>query len=78
MNGSHICNLEPNWLIQNNDRNLSGNKNFKEDDVRRCSYSYKDLSDIRSEISDGRRIDLDEDTDNYFNIYNKSKFYCFY
>jgi hypothetical protein len=50
------------------------NKNFKEDDIRSSSFhkrsksSATDFCDMKSEISDGRRIDLDGDVDslNYF------------
>lgn len=63
--------------IANSDRGISKNKNFKEDDLRNSiGHRFsKDFSDIRSEISEGRRIDLDEDGENYFEYHNKSKPY---
>lgn len=57
------------------ERNINSNKNFKEDDLRN-SVSHRisrDFSDIKSEISEGRRFDLDEDADNYFNYNHKGK-----
>lgn len=46
-------------------------KNFKEDENRNSLLSKNlDLCDIKSEISDGQRIDLDEDTENFFGFSN--------
>jgi hypothetical protein len=51
-------------------------KNFKEDEHRNSLINkFKDdLNDIKSEISDGRRIDLDEDVENYVDYHNKGKY----
>jgi hypothetical protein len=50
-------------------------KNFKEDEQRNpiINKMREDLNDMKSEISDGRRIDLDEDVENYVYYHNKGK-----
>lgn len=50
-------------------------KNFKEDEHRNSLINkFKDdMNDIKSEISDGKRMDLDEDIENYVDYHNKSK-----
>ncbi len=50
-------------------------KNFKEDEHRNSLINKfkEDMNDIKSEISDGRRIDLDEDVENYVDYHNKGK-----
>ena len=55
----------------------TNNKNFKEDEKSNCQKPYKmsgtDLFDIKSEISEGKRIDLDEDTNVVNNSYLLTK-----
>ena len=50
-------------------------KNFLEDEQRNpiINKMREDLNDMKSEISDGRRIDLDEDVENYVDYHNKGK-----
>ena len=51
--------------------NKSSVKKFKEDDNRNSFITKNsDFSDMRSEISDGKRIDLDEDEENLFKYSN--------
>ena len=54
--------------------NKNSTKNFKEDEYKNSFVSKNsDFCDIKSEISDGRRIDLDEDTENFFGFSNNGK-----
>ena len=55
------------------------NKNFKEDDEgrqfpwhRKSINSLSEFSDKKSEISEGRRIDLDSDSESQFDYNSKS------
>ncbi len=56
-------------------QNKSTIKNFREDDLRNSFINKTNLEfcDIKSEISEGRRIDLDEDDENYFDYNNNGK-----
>ena len=52
-------------------------KNFKEDEHKNstviiCKFN-SESNDMRSEISEGKRFDLDGEDDNYFDYHNKGK-----
>jgi hypothetical protein len=56
--------------------NKSSVKNFKEDEFRNSLITKNsDFCDMRSEISDGKRIDLDEDEENLFKYSNSGNYF---